>query len=57
MLYRKRAMLLWVSIVAAILSGLGVINFGSLHWVGDLVALAFAAALFVAICATEAQSE
>ena len=49
-------MLLWVSILAAVICGLGVVNLGSLHWVGDLVAVAFAAALFVAVCATETRS-
>ncbi len=36
------SMLLWASICAALISGVGLVNFGSMHWVSDLAALALA---------------
>jgi hypothetical protein len=46
-------MLLWASICTAVISGLGLAHFGSLHWVSDLIALTLALSMFVAVCATE----
>ena len=49
-------MLLWASILLAIFGGIGVANFGSLPWIGDLFALTLAISLFVAVCAGEART-
>ena len=49
-------MLLWASILLAILGGIGVTNFASLPWIGDLFALTLAISLFVAVCAGEART-
>ena len=49
-------MLLWGSVLALAASGPGLLTIGSTYIVGDLVAPAFAISLFIAICATEAQS-
>ena len=46
-------MLLWASILAAIVSGFGVVNYGALPWIGDLIAVVFLISMFVAVCATE----
>ena len=46
-------MLLWASICTALISGLGLAHFGSLHWLSDLAALTLALSMFVAVCATE----
>jgi hypothetical protein len=46
-------MLLWASILAAILSGFGVVNYGPLPWIGDLIAVIFLISIFVAVCAAE----
>jgi hypothetical protein len=48
-------MLLWASIVAAVVSGFGVVNYGALPWIGDLIAVVFLITMFVAVCATEAR--
>jgi hypothetical protein len=49
-------MLLWASILLAVVGGIGVANFGAPHWIGDLLALIFVVSLFVAVCATETSS-
>jgi hypothetical protein len=49
-------MLLWASILVAILSGFGVVNYGPLPWIGDLIAVIFLISMFVAVCATEART-
>ena len=49
-------MLLWASIVAAVVSGFGVVNYGALPWIGDLIAVVFLITMFVAVCATEART-
>ena len=46
-------MLLWASILAAFVSGVGVVNYGALPWIGDLIAVIFLISMFVAVCATE----
>ena len=46
-------MLSWASIVAAIVSGFGVVNYGALPWIGDLIAVVFLITMFVAVCAIE----
>ncbi len=46
-------MLLWASLCAAVISGLGLVHFGSLHWLSDLAALTLAFSMFVAVCAAE----
>jgi hypothetical protein len=30
-------MILWASILAAMVSGFGVVNYGALPWIGDLI--------------------
>ena len=49
-------MLLWASILAAILSGFGVVIYGPLPWIGDLIAVIFLISMFVAVCATETRT-
>jgi hypothetical protein len=46
-------MLLWASICTALISGLGLVHFGSLHWASDLAAIMLALSMFVLVCATE----
>jgi len=46
-------MLLWASICTALISGLGLAHFGSLHWASDLAAIMLALSMFVLVCATE----
>jgi hypothetical protein len=48
-------MILWASILAAIVSGFGVVNYGALPWIGDL-AVVFLISMFVAVCATEVRN-
>ena len=49
-------MVLGASIVAAIVSGFGVVHYGALPWVGDLIAVVFLISMFVAVCATESRT-
>ena len=49
-------MLFWASTVAAIVSGFGVVNYGALPWIGDLIAVVFLITMFVAVCAAESRT-
>jgi hypothetical protein len=46
-------MLLWASILAGFVSGFGIVNYGAVPWIGDLIAVVFLISMFVAVCATE----
>jgi hypothetical protein len=50
------SMVLWDSVLALAASGASLLTVGSTYIIGDLVALAFATSLFIAICATEVRS-
>jgi len=49
-------MFLWASTFATLISGFGVVNYGAVPWIGDLVAVVFVISMFAAVCATESRT-